>query len=84
MKTPIDQLAKYWQGEKQGKEVAIVPYLRNLREKLSTVRDLASENERKAKGCHKLYHDRKAKNRNFEVGDQVHVLLPRKLNKLIN
>ena len=71
MKTPIDQLAKYWQGEKQGKEVAIVPYLRNLREKLSTIRELASENERKAKSCHKRYHDRKAKNRNFEIGDQV-------------
>ena len=84
MKTPIDQLAKYWQGEKQGKEVAIVPYLRHLREKLSTIRELASENERKAKSCHKLYRDRKAKNRNFEVGDQVLVFRPRKLNKLIN
>ena len=84
MKNPIDQLAKYWQGEKQGKEVAIVSDLRNLREKLSAVRELASENGRKAKSCHKLYHDRKAKNRNFEVGYQGLVFRPRKLNKLIN
>ena len=84
IKKTIDQLAMYWQGEKQEKEVAIVPYLRNLREKLSSVRELASENESKAKSCHKLYHDRKAKNRNFEVGDQVLVFRLRKLNKLIN
>ena len=84
MKTPIDQLAKYWQGEKQGKEVAIVPCLRNLGEKLTTVRELVSENEGKAKSCHKLYHDGKAMNRNFEFGDQVLVFCPCKLNKLIN
>ena len=83
MTIPIDQLAKYWQGDKQGEKVAIVPDLRNLSEKLKTIRELVSENERKAKSCNKRYHNRKSKNRNFEVGDQELVFLPRKLNKLI-
>ena len=57
---PISKVQARREARERGSDR--VPCLRNLREKLSTVRELASDNERKAKSCHKLCHDRKAKN----------------------
>lgn len=46
------------------------------REKLAEMADLVSEKEQDSKADQKRYYDRNARNRAFEVGDKVLVLLP--------
>ena len=84
MKTPIDELAKYWK-EKQGeKDIEVVEYLRDLGDKLEIVQGMATIKEKEAKLAHKKYHDDKAIERSFNVGDYVLVFQPRRLSKLQN
>ena len=84
MKTPIDELAKYWK-EKQGeKDIEEVEYLRDLGDKLEIVQGKAMIKEKEAKLAHKKCHNDKAIERSFNVGDYVLVFQPRRLSKLQN
>ena len=51
---------------------------------MSVIRELANQKETGEKGKHKQYHDKKATERRFGVGDYVLVFQPRKLDKLHN
>lgn len=51
--------------------------------KLEAARDLATSTEEDAKSSMKRWYDQKARNRSFEVGDLVLVLLPSSSNKLL-
>ena len=57
-------------------------YLSALGDKLEIVRGMATIKEKEAKLAHKKYHDDKAIERSFNVGDYVLVFQPRRLTKL--
>ena len=62
----------------------VVKYLRDLGDKLEIVQGIATIKEKEAKLALKKYHDDKAIERSFNVGDYVLVFQPRRLSKLQN
>ena len=84
MRTPLDELVEMWSGKNKDEEHDVVEYLHLLREWMSVVRELANQKETGEKGKHKQYHDKKATERRFGVGDYVLVFQPWKLDKLHN
>ena len=84
MRTPLDELVMMWSGKNEDEEHDVVEYLHLLHERMSVVRELAKQKEMGEKGKHKQYHDKKATERWFGVGDYALVFQPRKLNKLHN
>ena len=84
MKTPIDELEIYWKGKQGEKDIEVVEYLRARGDKLEIVQGMATIKEKEAKLAHKKYHDDKAIERSFNVGDYVLVFQPRRLSKLQN
>lgn len=71
-----------WTGPEQGKE-STISFLLSVYERLETARDLANEVERKSKKKMKEQYDRGTKERAFEVGELVLILLPTSTNKLV-
>ena len=59
MKTPIDELEKYWKEKQEEKDIEVVEYLRDLGDKLEIVQGMATIKEKEAKLAHKKYHDDK-------------------------
>ena len=51
-------------------------YVSNMREKLHDAWDIATKNLKQAQNKMKIRHDKRAKNRQFEVGEKVLALLP--------
>ena len=49
---------------------------------MSLVQELSNQKDTGEKGKHKQYHDKKATEKRFGLGDYVLVFQPRKLNKL--
>ena len=62
----------------------MVEYLTDLGDKLEIVQGMATIKEKEAKLAHKKYHDDKAIERSFNVGDYVLVFQPRWLSKFKN
>lgn len=48
---------------------SVLSYIIETREKLAEMADLVSEKEQESKTDQKMYYDRNARNRTFEVGD---------------
>ena len=65
-------------------ESSVSEYIATLKANMQVVRDLAYDKERDEKVKQKLYHDQKAKERTFTVGDFVLVFTLGKSNKLHN
>ena len=58
-------------------------YVLTIQERLAQLRDIVHDNLQNAKANHKQWYDRHARNRQFQLGDQVLVLLPTSTNKLL-
>lgn len=71
---PLDVVRELWEGETP--EVNVLDYFSDLQEKLNRARSFAQENLAKAQASMKLKYDSKTRNRLFNVGDKVLVLLP--------
>ena len=84
MRMPLDQMVRYWQGKEENDESSVSEYIATLKANMQVVRDLAYDKERDEKVKQKFYHDQKAKERTFTVGDFVLVFRPGKTNKLHN
>ena len=54
-----------------------------MHERLSTLTDLVAHNLSQAQEAQKTWYDKNARNRTFQTGDQVLVLLPTSTNKLL-
>lgn len=52
------------------------------RERIGTVHKMVTEMESQAKKNQKRYYDKNVRNRNFEIGQKVLVLLPTSTSKL--
>ena len=84
MRMLLDQMIRYWQGKEENDESSVSEYIATLKANMQVVRDLAYDKERDEKMKQKFYHDQKAKERTFTVGDFVLVFRPGKTNKLHN
>ena len=58
-------------------------YVLTIQERLAQLRDMVHDNLQNAQANQKQWYDRHARNRQFQPGDQVLVLLPTSTNKLL-
>ena len=79
---PLAILKEEWE-EPTESDNSVLSYLLETREKLKLMSDLARMNEKEAKQKQKTYYDKRARSRNFEVGQKVLVLLPTNTSKLL-
>jgi hypothetical protein len=81
---PMHILKELWTNEGADPEVkSSYQYVFELRERMEETLKIAREELDKAQQRHKKYYDRNSKQRSFEVGSQVLVLLPSDNNKLL-
>ena len=81
---PMRIIRHLWTGETDRSEVrSSYQYVFELRERLEETMRIAQEELAKAQHRQKLYYDRGAKERTFEIGDRVLILLPTDTNKLL-
>lgn len=81
---PMAILKEIWTGKRKDTDVQTTyQYVLELRNSLAETCKIAQEAAQKAGQRYKHYHDKKAKMRKFNVGDEVLVLLPTEQNKLL-
>lgn len=81
LRTPETLLFEKWTGEEEGNEL-VTEYVFNLMNRLKHCQELAVENMTEAREKRKFWHDKKAFERVFKVGDEVLVLATSKKNKM--
>ncbi|XDV11138.1 hypothetical protein PO909_000156 [Leuciscus waleckii] len=79
---PLDLLKEQWEGPKDGM-CSVVQYVVQMRERLEEMTSLAQENIKKAQQTQKVWYDKRARERSFEPGQKVLLLLPTNENKLL-
>ena len=79
--TYISRHTESWQMDASTPE-SVASHVIDTREKLSKMSELVHENMAKAQKEQKRWYDRNARERSFQTGDQVLVLLPTSSNKL--
>ena len=79
---PLDVLKESWETDKRSTE-SVVSYVLTIQERLTKLRDVVRENLEDAQATQKTWYDRHARNREFNPGDKVLVLLPTSTNKLL-
>ena len=84
VKGPMAILRELWSGEAMDEQVlSTYQYVIELRDRLVQTCKLAHENLKRVQIKQKFYYDRRARSRNFDVGDKVLLLLPTDSNKLL-
>ena len=78
---PLDVLLHTWEGN-DGSDDSVVSHVLSVREKLSKMSDIVHKNLSQAQDKQK-WHDTNSREREFNPGDQVLVLLPTDSNKLL-
>ena len=79
---PLDVLRDTWEAGKRSEE-SVVSYVLSVREKLDKMSELVRDNLEAAQKLQKTWYDQNAREREFEEGEQVLVLLPTSTNKLV-
>ena len=79
---PMDVLKETWEADKKSTE-SVVSYVLSVREKLDKMAELVEENLKEAQHTQKRWYDQHARERKFQAGDQVLVLLPSSTSKLL-
>ncbi|XP_065921959.1 uncharacterized protein [Magallana gigas] len=79
---PLDILKERWE-EPTEEQTSVLSYLMETRERMETVRKMVTDMESLAKKNQKRYYDKNVRNRNFEVGQKVLVLLPTSTSNLL-
>lgn len=79
---PLDLLKEHWENPKAAGE-NVVAYVVRMREKLERMTELAQQNMRLAQIKQKTWYDKKARERIFQPGQQVMLLLPTCDSKLL-
>lgn len=80
LRSPLRMLRESWEG--QGEDPTVVEYVLKLLDRLHETKEVVEANMQRAQLRAKLYYDRGARSRKFEVGDQVMLLRASKKNKL--
>ena len=79
---PLDVLKEAWAANTRSSE-SVVSYVLMMQERLEKLREIVRENLEDAQATQKEWYDRNARNREFQPGDQVLILLPTTSNKLL-
>lgn len=80
---PMDLLARTWSDEDDSEEARTVcQYLVDLKTTIFDTLKIAHDRVDEARLRQKFYHDKKSRQRKFQIGDQVLVLSPTTANKL--
>ena len=77
---PLDVLKETWVSSKRSSQDVLSYVL--MRDWISAMCDQVGENLKSARARQKKWYDRNARDRSFEAGDQVLVLLPTSTSKL--
>lgn len=81
---PMTILKELWTGQITDEETRTTyEYVLGLRQRLENTCKMAQQELLKAAGRTKVYYNRKARERNFKVGEKVLLLLPTDTNKLL-
>ena len=78
----LDILRESWEASTKSSE-SMVSYVLSIQERLSKLQELAKANFTPAQKTQKTWYDRNARDRELQPGDQVLVLLPTSMNKLL-
>ena len=79
---PLDVLREGWETDKCDNE-SVISHLLTMRERFKKMSCMVQENLEAAQKVQKRWYDQNARQRQFEAGDQVLVLLPTSTNKLV-
>ena len=79
---PLSIMKDHWE-EPENCQSSVLSYILETRERLKECTELAREREKVGKVKQKVYYDRRARQRQFEVGDKVLVPLPSNTSKLL-
>ena len=79
---PLDILRESWESSEKSDE-NIISYVLSTRDRLSKMAELVQENLSKAQARQKSWYDKNARDREFQPGDPVLVLLPTATSKLL-
>uniref|UniRef100_A0A8C5G2Y2 Integrase p58-like C-terminal domain-containing protein n=1 Tax=Gouania willdenowi TaxID=441366 RepID=A0A8C5G2Y2_GOUWI len=81
---PLDLLNSMWTSSKsKASEQGVVQFVLQMRDRLAQYQEEAAENLREAQEKQKRLYDRQARNRSFEPGQRVLLLLPSSNCKLL-
>ena len=78
---PLDILKETWEAKATTPD-STVSYLMKVRDRLESMTELAQASDEAAKRTQKRWYDRNARQRSFQFGDQVLVLMPAAHSKL--
>ena len=78
---PLDVLKETWVSSKRSSQ-DVLSYILLMRDRMSAMCDQVGENMKSARARQKKWYDRNVRDRSFEAGDQVLVLLPTSTSKL--
>ena len=78
---PLDVLKESWEAERRS-DLNVIAYITLMRERLEEMSEHIHKNMQSAQTRQKLWYDKNARERSFQPGDQVLVLLPTSTSKL--
>ncbi|XP_075071707.1 uncharacterized protein LOC142160697 [Mixophyes fleayi] len=79
---PLDLIKEDWEGKLITPETSVVHYVVQFRERMQSLMGMVHSNLKAAQTKQKQWYDRSARERIFEVGQKVLVLVPMRQNKL--
>ena len=84
LRTPETLIYEQLIGESSSpKDISVIEYIFNLHQRLAKCQEIAVENAESARAKRKLWYDKHTTKRILKPGDQVLILRPKKLNKLM-
>ena len=80
---PLDVLKEAWESDSEKTCESVASHVVAMRERLEEMKDLVEVNMAQAQAKQKQWYDRTARERIFQAGEQVLVLLPTSTSKLL-
>ena len=78
---PLDVLKESWEAERRS-DLNVIAYITLMRERIEEMSEHVHQNMQSAQTQQKSWYDKNARERSFQTGDQVLVLLPTSTSKL--
>ncbi|XP_068111085.1 uncharacterized protein [Hyperolius riggenbachi] len=79
---PLKLIRETWEGKGDPTDSSVIDYVLKFRDKMESLMEVVTENMARAQANQKMWYDRNARDRAYEVNDKVYALLPVKHNKL--
>uniref|UniRef100_A0A8C5QCI0 Gypsy retrotransposon integrase-like protein 1 n=1 Tax=Leptobrachium leishanense TaxID=445787 RepID=A0A8C5QCI0_9ANUR len=82
VRVPLALIRERWEGKLGSSKTSVVEYVLKFRERMQAIMGEVYDNLKAAQSKQKQWYDRGARERVFEVGQKVLVLIPTRQNKL--